>query len=64
VENARLLDERLRKIISEVSSSTGKEIKKNLLKDLTEAFQTTIEAYSRRETTRLLEMLKSTIEKM
>lgn len=64
MENARILDERLRRIISEVSGSTGREIKKNLLTDLTEAFQTTIEVHSRRETKKLLEMLKNTVEKM
>lgn len=64
MENARILDERLRKIISEVSGRTGGEIKKNLLGDLGECFQTAIEEHSRRETTRLLELLKKAIEKM
>ncbi|MEW6273779.1 MAG: hypothetical protein AB1556_01485 [Bacillota bacterium] len=31
MENARLLDERLRKIIREVSTDTGTEIKRNLV---------------------------------
>lgn len=31
MENARLIDERLRKIIREVSAGTGTEIKRNLL---------------------------------
>jgi hypothetical protein len=64
VENARILDERLRKIISEISGRTGTEIKKNLLGDLGECFQTAIEEHARKETTRLLELLKKTIEKM
>ncbi|MDD4237437.1 MAG: hypothetical protein PHT62_02595 [Desulfotomaculaceae bacterium] len=64
MENARILDARLRKIISEVSLRTGGEIKKNLLGDLGECFQTAIEEYSRRETTRLLKLLKKAIEKM
>lgn len=64
MENARILDQRLRKIISEVSGNTGSEIKKNLLEDLSECFQTTIKEHSRRETARLLELMKRTIEKM
>jgi hypothetical protein len=64
MENARILDERLRKIISEISGRTGREIKHNLLGDLGECFQTAIEEHSRKETTRLLELLKKAIEKM
>lgn len=64
MENARILDERLRNIISEVSGRTGGEIKKGLLGDLGVCFQTAIEEHSRRETARLLELLKKAIEKM
>lgn len=64
MENARVLDERLRKIISEISSRTGREIKKNLLGDLGEYFQTAIEKQSRQETMRLLEQVKNAIEKI
>jgi len=64
VENARILDERLRKIISEISGRAGREIKKDLLGDLDECFQTAIEEHARKETTRLLELLKKAIEKM
>ena len=34
MENARALDDRLRKIIKEVSDSTGREMKQNLVEDL------------------------------
>lgn len=34
MENARLLEERLRKIIREVSTDTGAEIKRNLVTEL------------------------------
>jgi len=34
MQNARALDERLRKIIREVSDSTGQEIKQNLIEEL------------------------------
>lgn len=64
MENARILDERLRKIISEVSGRTGKEIKKNLLGDLGECFQAAMEKHSGKETFRLLELVKKAVEKM
>ena len=34
MENARALDDRLRKIIKEVSDSTGREMKQHLVEDL------------------------------
>ncbi|MBF7082198.1 hypothetical protein IT084_04310 [Desulfallas sp. Bu1-1] len=34
MENARALDDRLRKIIREVSDSTGQEIKRDLVQEL------------------------------
>ena len=34
MENARALDDRLRKIIREVSDSTGREMKQHLVEDL------------------------------
>lgn len=64
MENARILDERLRKIISEIGMRTGGEIKRGLLSDLSDCFQTTIEEHSRRETVRLLGLLKKAIDKM
>ncbi len=38
MQNARALDERLRKIIREISDSTGQEIKRDLIKELTNIF--------------------------
>ncbi|MCL2336665.1 MAG: hypothetical protein FWC60_04505 [Firmicutes bacterium] len=38
MENARALDERLKKIITAVSNSTGAEIKRELIPELTAAF--------------------------
>ena len=35
MENARALDDRLKKIITAVSNNTGTEIKRNLLQELT-----------------------------
>ncbi|TYO94682.1 hypothetical protein [Desulfallas thermosapovorans] len=34
MQNARALDERLRKIIKEISDSTGQEIKRDLIEEL------------------------------
>lgn len=64
VENARLLDERLRRIIGEVSGRTGGEIKKNLLNDFENYVRAALEEHSHRETARLLALLKRAIEKI
>jgi len=37
MENARVLEDRLRKIIREVSDSTGQEIKRDLMDNFTQA---------------------------
>jgi len=63
LENARLLDARLRKIIGEVSDRTGREIKGNLLQELEAAVNAAIEKHFQKETVRILALLKSTIEK-
>ncbi|HOV80000.1 MAG TPA: hypothetical protein PK728_07795 [Bacillota bacterium] len=64
MENARLLDERLRRIISEVGARAGTEIKKNLLSDLTMCFRNELEENTERETVRLLTLLKKAVEKI
>ncbi|MCL6558285.1 MAG: hypothetical protein K6U74_05690 [Firmicutes bacterium] len=64
MENARLLDERLREIIGEVSSRTGGEIKKNLLADFEAGVNTALGQHWQREIIRLLSLIKSTIEKI
>lgn len=64
MENARLLDERLRRIIGEVSGRTGWEIKKNLLSDFGESVRVALEDHSNRETVRMLTLLKRAIEKI
>ena len=64
VENARLLDERLRRIIGEVGGRTGGEIKKNLLNDFEDCVRAALKEHSHRETARLLALLKRAIEKI
>ncbi|MDF9408558.1 hypothetical protein L7E55_09330 [Pelotomaculum isophthalicicum JI] len=63
MENARLLDERLRKIINEVSGHTGGEIKKNLLREFEVGVKAAIENHSQKETLRILALLKNAINK-
>lgn len=61
MENARLLDERLRKIISEVSGHTGGEIKRNLLRELETVVKAAMDRHSQKETVRILVLLKSAL---
>jgi len=64
LENARLLDARLRKIISEVSIYTGREIKKNLLQDIEASVNAAVEKNFQKETVRMLALLRSIIENL
>lgn len=64
MENARLLDERIRRIIGEISNRTGGEIKKNLLQDMESSFHNILEEHYRRETVRFLTLLKRTIDRI
>ncbi|MDD3652909.1 MAG: hypothetical protein PHO01_01805 [Desulfotomaculaceae bacterium] len=64
MENARLLDERLRKIIGEISSYTGREIKKNLLQDVNEGVHKAVKNNLQNETIRILALIKNTIDKL
>lgn len=63
MENARILDERLRKIIGEVSGRTGGEIKKTLVNDIEDCVQSALEAHTRKESIRFLTLLKASIDK-
>jgi len=62
MENARLLDERLRRIIGEVSGHTGGEIKKNLLREFDAGVNAAMNRHSQKETIRILALLKSAID--
>lgn len=63
MENARHLDERLKKIISEVSRRTGGEINRALLSNFEQSVQSILEDRCRRETFRLLTLLKKAVDK-
>ncbi len=64
MENARLLDERLRRIIREIGGRTGGEIKKGLIGDLGDCVRVALEKHSEREAVRFLTLLKKAIDKI
>lgn len=64
MENARLLDERLKRIIGEVGYRTSGEIKKNLLLDMEKSFLSVLESHYRRETVRLLNLFSEVVNKI
>ncbi|WP_421070993.1 hypothetical protein [Pelotomaculum propionicicum] len=64
MENARLLDERLRRIISEVGKRTGGEINKSLLSDFEHSVQSILDERCRRETARFLTLFKKAVDRI
>lgn len=64
MENARMLDERLRRIIGEIGGRAGGEIKKSLLADCETRMAAVVEEHSMRETARFLQLLKEAINKL
>ncbi|MBE3588127.1 MAG: hypothetical protein IMW93_06160 [Thermoanaerobacteraceae bacterium] len=58
MENARLLEERLKRIIREISADTGREIKKDLLGQLEQEVKSIIHQHSRQELNRFLNLVK------
>ncbi len=63
MENARHLDERLRRIIREVSIWTGSEINKTLLTDFAHGTRSILEEHCRRETRKFLVLFKDAVDK-
>lgn len=61
MENARVLEERLKRIIRDVSNHTGKEIKRDLMVELEKEISDIIRQNSHQELTRLLKLLKEAI---
>ena len=64
MENARHLDERLKRIIREVSVRTGGEINRNLLHDLEHSIQNIVQEHCRRETNRFLALFKNAVDRI
>ena len=64
MDNARALDERLRRIIREISNSTGGEIKQNLVNEFTSNIESTIKQLSENHSIKVLLELRSAIRKL
>ncbi|RKO67638.1 hypothetical protein [Desulfofundulus salinus] len=64
MENARVLEERLKRIIREVSNHTGNEIKQDLLVDLEKEVTAIVRQNSQQEVTRFLTLLKGAIHQI
>ncbi|WP_027717039.1 hypothetical protein [Desulfovirgula thermocuniculi] len=64
MENARILEERLKNIIREISSQTGQEIKRHLLADLEREVAQLLKHNSRQELARFLHLVKGAVEQL
>ncbi|AEG14105.1 hypothetical protein Desku_0483 [Desulfofundulus kuznetsovii DSM 6115] len=64
MENARILEERLKRIIREVSNQIGNEIKQDLLVDLEKEVTAIVRQNSQQEVTRFLTLLKGAIHQI
>ncbi|SHF38481.1 hypothetical protein SAMN02745218_02114 [Desulfofundulus australicus DSM 11792] len=64
MENARILEERLKRIIREISSQTGNEIRQNLLQELEKEVTDIIHRHSEEEVNRFLNLLKKAINQI
>ncbi len=64
MENARLLDERLRRIIREISSRTGGELKVQIVEEFTRAVDRITEQNQRRQTVRMMAILKRSLDEL
>ncbi|MFZ5652638.1 MAG: hypothetical protein ACOY4I_17530 [Bacillota bacterium] len=62
MENARVLDERLRRIIREVSARTGGEIKLQLVEEFTRSVDRISVQNSHRQAISLMSMLKRSLD--
>ncbi len=64
MDNARLLDDRLRRIIREVSTRTGGEIKVQVVEDFTRAVDRITDQNNRRQAVNLMTMLKKSLDEL
>ena len=62
LENARILDERLKKIVQDISGKTGDNIKQNLLQELEDRFSKIIVELSEKKLTDLLLSVKKNLD--
>lgn len=64
MENARQLDERLRRIIREVSAHTGGEIKIHMVEEFTRSVDMITAQNSRRQAAYLMSALKRSLDEL
>lgn len=64
MENARLLEEKLKNIIREISGQTGEEIKRHLLAELEREVARLFLQNSRQELARFLHLVKGAVEQL
>lgn len=64
MENARLLDERLCRIIREVSNRTGGEIKIQMVEEFTRMVDHITDQGYRRRTINLMSMIKKSLDEL
>lgn len=64
MENARLLDERLKKIIREIGSRTGEEVKSLVADDIVREVETVIVKNNERQLIRLLTVIKKSLDEI
>lgn len=64
MENARQLDERLRRIIREVSARTGGEIKIQMVEEFTRSVDAITTQSSRSQTAYLMLMIKKSLDEL
>lgn len=64
MDNARLLDERLRRIIREVSTRTGGEIKLQMVEDFTRAVDRITEQAHHRHTIIFMHLVKKSLDQL
>jgi hypothetical protein len=64
MENARLLDEKLKNIIREIGGRTGEEIKALVVEDIIRDMEVIIDRHSQRQLIRLLTVLKKGLDEI
>ncbi len=64
MDNARQLDERLRRIIREVSTRTGGEIKLQMVEDIARAVDRITQQSHRRQAADFMSMLKKSLDEL
>lgn len=62
MDNAKLLDDRLRRIIREVSTRTGGEMKVQMVEDFTRAVDRITDLSHRRQAHHIMSMLKKSLD--